>query len=384
MFIVETILDTTCNLGCYFCFAKNKNKKVVKLEKLKEILENIDNITNENEIQFKYYGGEAMLSQDLLIEHFKTILSFKSTKKFNLVLVTNGTIYPKPELVEMIKRQQVAVSFSMEGNKKRHDNIRKYLNGKGSFDDVINNIEKLHKETGCRFTIQTVMSEEWINNIDEYLEFTDKYKNFLDFCVIPMFGYNEITESMLKNFSKALDKYRNKIIDNYLKTNYSNIIFFQEMRGMMKLYYMSCTHNTQFHCLAGFEQITLVGDDLYPCSRAYHNDMFFSKYENLDDYKAKNEFYKEQVALSQHCLFCQKKNNIGCIGKCLFTSYLNNNDFIDEVCKYNIIFGKHINKLFKSLIHNEGFQYDLEMSIKTNMNMEDKTLNKLIKFVEVL
>lgn len=386
MFVVETVLNTSCNLCCYFCFAKNKDGKIVELKKIKEVLDNLNDLTNEKEVQFKYYGGEAMLSQELLVEHFKLINSYreKSDKDFSIALVTNGTISPNNELLDMIRDRLVRISISMEGDKQEHDNIRKFLNNKGSFDIVMNNVNKIYQETKKPILIQTVMSKQWMENIDNFLNFASNNKDMLNFCVMPMFGYNEITDDMLNMFNYSLEKYRNQIINDYKQYGKTNLSIFQEMRGIMKLYAIYNYDNSQYHCLAGYEQITLIGNEYYPCSRAYHNKLYFSKYKNLEDYKDKREFYKEQILHTTECVSCQKKNSIGCIGSCFVTNWLNKNSHVKEVCKYNIIFGKHINNLFQSLKDNEKFKEDFNKMIKNNIGLEERIFDKIIKLLEMI
>lgn len=383
MFIVEVVLDTKCNLGCYFCFAKNKSGITVPISSIKKVLENLDNLTTEKIVQFKYYGGEAMLSQDLLIEHFKLISSHYSNKEFRIVLITNGTIYPNTEMIEMIKKGIVTITFSMEGNREQHNNIRKFLSGRGSFDIVIENIKRLALETNRRFLIQTVMSNEWIRDIDKYIDFTEEYKDIADFCGVPMFGTFEITNEMLNKFGSALEKYTNKMVEDYEKYGYSNLLFFHEMRAMMKLLSTHEFKNSQFHCLAGYEQITLVGEDLYPCSRAYHNKMYFSKYKDMEEYKKQRESYKQQVSQDFNCISCQKKNFIGCIGSCLISTWQNNNTLLEEVCRYNIIFGKHTNNLFKRLITNKNFIEDFKNMLLVNLDLTEDISERIKKILEV-
>lgn len=386
MFVVETVLNTSCNLCCYFCFAKNKDGKTVEIQQIKEILDNIDSLTNEKEIQFKYYGGEAMLSQDLLVEHFKLINSYKNktNKDMYIVLITNGTIFPNKELLNMIKNGLVRISISMEGDKTEHDNIRKFLNNQGSFDIVMNNIKKLYQVTKKPILIQTVMSKQWMESIDNFLDFVSNNRERLTFCLMPMFGYNEITDEMLNIFSYSLEKYRNHIINDYEKYGKTNLSIFQEMRGIMKLYATYNYDNSQYNCLAGYEQITLVGNEYYPCSRTYHNKLYFSKYKDLNDYKNKREFYKEQIVHSQKCISCQKKNAIGCIGSCFVTNWLNGNEHAEEVCKYNIIFGQHINILFKAFKNNQQFKKDFNRMVKDNINLNENMFDKIIKLLEMI
>lgn len=362
MFVLETVLNTDCNLCCYFCFAKDKvDSNLIPTEKFRYILDNLDNITNEEFIQIKYYGGEVFLHQDRLIEHFKTYLDFRSAytgnKSFELVIITNGTIYPNEEMLKLIKETNCNINVSLEINEEFHNKIRHYKNGLGSFNVVINNINKYHIDLGYRIAIQTVLSNECVKHMDLYLDFIDRYKSICSFVFIPMFGVGEISDDMLNILPRSMELLRNKIVYYFENEDRCPISIFNEMRSLMKYISMKYfgTIDQQSHCLAGKEQITLLGDKMYPCSRFFHNNMKFLEYRNLDHYVEERDKWSQQIKLDDECKWCQHHYDIGCIGRCLVETYKNNNTNITEVCKYNRIIGEHSKILFTNLKYNDLF-----------------------------
>lgn len=387
MFVIENVLNTDCNLCCYFCFAKDKkDSNLTPASKFRHILDNIDKITNEKFVQVKYYGGEVMIHQDELIRHFETFVDFKRSytgdKEFEFVIITNGTIYPNEKLLNLIKRINCSVSVSLEINEEFHNKIRHYTNGSGSFNNVMSNIIRFNSDLGYRIGIQTVLSKECIDHMDLYLDFIDRYKEYCGFVFIPMFGCNEIDADMLDKLPNAMKLYRDKMKYYFENEDRCPISMFQEMRSLLKYYGMHFANNLeqQKHCLAGEEQITLMGDKMYPCSRFFHNDMKFLSYVDIDDFIVSKDKWRQQISLDDECMWCQKTNDIGCIGRCLSAVYLNNNNNIPEVCKYNIIIGEHAKAMFSELKFNEKFIKALSSMIgsSTNNQMSDKFIIDII------
>lgn len=389
MFCVECVMNTDCNLGCYFCFASNKsNSKFVNIKNLELILENLTKITTEKKILFKYYGGEVLLHQDEFVKHVELIKSYKPKYpelNFEIALITNLTVIPNEKIIKFIKNKDIFYSVSMEINKEYHNKIRHYLNGKGSFNDVISNVKKMYELTNEKVYIQTVMSKEWIFNTEKYLCFMDSYKDICTFGTVPMFGNNEISEDMLKEFPNALNKLLNYIKKEYDTNNDCGFQLFHETRSIMKLLHSNTSGriSNNKHCLAGYEQITLVQDKLCSCSRAYHNNIDFLFYKDLDDYFiARDNLFADLIKFDDECNVCQKVNNIGCIGKCMCTDILNNNEKEKNVCKYNIIFGNYVKQLFKEMKENKKFIDDLFSSLNYNSESKLKFIDNLTEICE--
>lgn len=377
MFIIENVMNTDCNLKCYFCFAKGRDSNYSSSLNLEKVLENLKSITNENFILVKFYGGEVLLHQDKFVEQIKLIEKYQKIYddlNIRIALITNLTVYPNEFIINKLKNGEIDLSVSMEGNKELHDNIRLFHNNKGSFDTVINNILRLNKETGIKVGIQTVLSKEIVNNIDKYIKFIQTYSNVAYFSFSPMFGVDEIDEELLAKLPNTLGKLRKYLISS-IKNNEMAYTSFHEMRSLLKLISIKnpIQINNSKHCLAGVEQISLIGDKFYPCSRFFHNDYKFMNYNSLEEYKLKKEIFEDLSSFDQECINCQIENNMGCIGKCMVSDLMNGGEKVKNVCRYNIIFGKHSIEFIKDLYNEIGIEY-----IKSEIhNVSKKNINKI-------
>lgn len=91
-----------------------------------------------------FFGGEPLLNQETLIYCVNYINGlFKNRKnKVRYNITTNGTIVDE-RLLKLFQENHFRVSISIDGIEKIHDLNRKYVSGKGSFEDITANVKNL-------------------------------------------------------------------------------------------------------------------------------------------------------------------------------------------------------------------------------------------------
>ena len=96
------------------------------------------------EINIILHGGEPLVcGSNRLIGIIDTISDFLGEEiKSNYSIQTNGTLLTEAFLNECEKRD-IGISLSIDGHECVHNKHRKYKNGKGSYDDVVNAIDLL-------------------------------------------------------------------------------------------------------------------------------------------------------------------------------------------------------------------------------------------------
>ncbi|MGL5315569.1 MAG: radical SAM protein [Peptostreptococcaceae bacterium] len=367
MFTIELVTNTGCNFGCYFCFAHKQNNTKVNPENLEFVLKNINTLTTEKEIFIKVYGGEVLVEQNLFRDLLAIIKQYKYIDKdhdYSVSLISNFSVFPKEDVMSLMEELNVDLTVSMEINEDYHNEIRHFKNNKNikTYDIVMGNINKYVAMTGRYVTIQTVMTPTCIEHIDDYIEFIDKFKENknLKFHYVPMFGKDEITKESLLLMEDALRKHREYFI-KCVNEGLNNITPFHEYRSLMSLYLVTSGTFTPTHCTAGHNQITLVGEEHYPCSRFYHNGYTSFKYEAdnlIEDYNGSKDKLYSITKHDTDCLNCQMVNKFGCIGRCAQATVMNDMELIEEVCDYNKIIGKHAVELAKEAMTNQRV-YDI-------------------------
>jgi sulfatase maturation enzyme AslB (radical SAM superfamily) len=95
-------------------------------------------------ITVELLGGEPFLFIDRLNQICKYIIDHYSEYKFKFVTSTNGMMY-SDEIINTIKKYNILLCISIDGNKLSHNINRILKNGKGSYDYIIDNIGKFIK-----------------------------------------------------------------------------------------------------------------------------------------------------------------------------------------------------------------------------------------------
>ena len=94
------------------------------------------------EIIIGFYGGEPLLEFDLIKKCVEYVESIVEGKKVFFNITTNGTLLTD-EVVDFFVEKDFKLSISLDGSQKEHDVNRKFRDGSGSFNTIINNIKRI-------------------------------------------------------------------------------------------------------------------------------------------------------------------------------------------------------------------------------------------------
>ncbi|MGL5316352.1 MAG: radical SAM protein [Peptostreptococcaceae bacterium] len=376
MIAYEVISNKSCNLGCYFCFAKSNISKdcdflsqedfdaglQIALDKCARF--------NDNNLLVKIYGGEPLLKTEVIngyLKHLYTIA--KSTPDVNLfvTIITNGTIIKDSfldsvKMLDCMNNVTLTVAFSLEANKNTHDKIRRFKhNDSSTFDLVIQNIEKYKNVTGKFPKIQTALTPELLDDVDGYIELMETNKTLGTFEINPFFDDTDVcvTDTQLNNMSILFDYY----IDKFLHSDHKHIGMYQAFRIQFNRY----NKDPQGHCNAGVKKMNILPNgDITPCFRFNVSGVNNNAYghcassETYNSILSKEHYYsKVQTPYNEICKSCQTKNDIGCLGKCLAVALAGEHlhvGYDNNMCKYHIRFGKECNRLFDEVCETLGFK----------------------------
>lgn len=155
-----------CNLTCPYCYVnkglfdyEEKPIKRMSHETAAQVIEAIHSSFPEfNTYGYHFYGGEPLLNFDVireLVELAEKKAKFTQTYT-DYHITTNGTLLNK-EIADFMDEHRFTVYFSIDGDQERHDELRKYTNGKGSFEDVKSNLEYLRTRKGVHLIGSSVI-----------------------------------------------------------------------------------------------------------------------------------------------------------------------------------------------------------------------------------
>ena len=145
-----------CNLRCRYCFADegayHAKREFMTLEVAKKAIDFlIENSGNRKVLETDFFGGEPLMNFDVVKEtvYYAKEQAAKRGKRFLFTLTTNGLLL-KDDIADFLNKEFENVVLSLDGRKEVHDAVRKTVNGKGSFDLVIENLKNFVKIRGDR------------------------------------------------------------------------------------------------------------------------------------------------------------------------------------------------------------------------------------------
>lgn len=206
-----------CNFRCEYCVysgsyltRSHSSKKMSISTAFKGIDFIIAHSKNNAKIAIGFYGGEPLLEFNFIKQCIDYAEKKSEGKMVHFSITTNGSLLTD-EIIEFLYKHDVALTISLDGPEKIHDNHRKLaLNNSGSFSKVINNISKL-KEIFPDYTKKIMFNAV----IDTQSDFYAIDKFFLE---------NDIVKNIDMTSTYISDNYRKSDIkideDHYLKREY--------------------------------------------------------------------------------------------------------------------------------------------------------------------
>ncbi len=133
----------TCNLNCEYCFASqgkyHGERSLMSLEVGKRAIDFlIENSGTRTNLEVDFFGGEPLMNFDVVKEIVKYARSIEKEngKNFRFTLTTNGMLVDD-DVIDFANKECHNVVLSLDGRKEIHDNLRKTINNKGSYDTIV-------------------------------------------------------------------------------------------------------------------------------------------------------------------------------------------------------------------------------------------------------
>jgi uncharacterized protein len=189
--VVAKPIGPGCNLNCEYCFYLEKQALFAAGEKyrmtdnvLSAFIRNYITYQPTPLVEFVWQGGEPTL---LGINFFKRVIelqmAFTHQKTIRNSLQTNGTLLTD-EWCVFLKKNNFMVGISLDGPKEIHDRYRRYRNGKGTFDLVMQGLRLLQKHKVDYNVLACVARDTAIRPLEVYRFFKDEGIEFIQFSPV--------------------------------------------------------------------------------------------------------------------------------------------------------------------------------------------------------
>lgn len=319
-----------CNLRCKYCFADegayHSVREHMPIEIAKKAIDFLlANSGGRKVLEVDFFGGEPLMNFDVVKEtvYYAKAEAAKLGKRFLFTTTTNGLLL-NDEAIEFFNAEMENVVLSLDGRKEIHDEVRKTVNGKGSFDAVIGNIKKFVRLRGNRhYYVRGTFTAKNLDFSKDVLFLADE--GFDSLSVEPV--VTDIPELQIKeeHLAQICAEYET-LCDEYVKREaegkgFGFFHFHIDLEGG------PCLQKRVSACGAGNEYFSVVPNgDIYPCHQ-FAGDKNWRMGSVLDG--ALNTEIREKFANS--CLFTRKKcgdcfAKFICSGGCNANNYHYNGD----------------------------------------------------------
>lgn len=322
-----------CNLRCRYCFADegayHAKREFMTLEVAKKAIDFlIENSGNRKVLETDFFGGEPLMNFDVVKEtvYYAKEQAAKRGKRFLFTLTTNGLLL-KDDIADFLNNEFENVVLSLDGRKEVHDAVRKTVNGKGSFDLVIENLKNFVKIRGDRhYYVRGTFTAKNLDFSKDVLFLADSGFDSISMePVVTDIPDLAITKEHLARVCDEYDVLCDKYLEYEAKGKGFNFFHFNvDLEGG------PCLSKRVSACGAGNEYFSVLPNgDIYPCHQ-FAGDKDFrmgSVFEGKLDENIRSKF-------KNSCLFTRKKCD-GCFAKficsggCSANNYHYNGD-IDE------------------------------------------------------
>ena len=214
-----------CNFRCIYCPEKHENVKLTQ-ENWDSLYRYIEkNVKNKKYevITLGFFGGEPLLEARAIIDFLKKVSKLKKYNK-NLsiehTITTNGYLLTPKIYDELVKYDLKLFQITIDGFASSHDVTRPRVDGVGTWDKIIENLEYIDKQNdGARFSIRVNVSKFNQESVIKFFNwFDEKFKNQkFNYDIVPVSKFSdkvddkyviERTSVVIDNLSDCLYKFR--------------------------------------------------------------------------------------------------------------------------------------------------------------------------------
>jgi len=145
-FSAQVVLNMDCNLACTYCYEGGmKGKHYMSRETAELLADSIerDHIARGKGIDLTYYGGEPLMSIDLIASLSQRLMAATAAREtvYSFTLVTNGTLLTAETVDQLLPLGLAGAKVTLDGPREIHDRFRPFVSGKGTFDHIVGNIK---------------------------------------------------------------------------------------------------------------------------------------------------------------------------------------------------------------------------------------------------
>ncbi len=322
-----------CNLRCKYCFADegayHAKREMMPFSVAKAAIDFLLKESGKRKVlEVDFFGGEPLMNLPVIKEtvYYAKAEAAKLGKRFLFTTTTNALLLDD-ETVKFFNEEMENVVLSLDGRKEVNDAVRKTVNGKGSFDAVIEKIKKFVRARGDKhYYVRGTFTAKNLDFSKDVLFLADQ--GFDSLSVEPV--VTDIPElEIKKEHLPVIEEEYDRLCDAYIERE-------KEGKGFNFFHFNvdleggPCLEKRVSACGAGNEYFSVVpSGDIYPCHQFAGEAQW--KMGNVFEGKLDPE---KRALFAESCLFTRKKcgdcfAKFICSGGCNANNYHFNGDIND-------------------------------------------------------
>lgn len=247
-----------CNLRCDYCFV-SKRRRHMSTETIDASVDFIFNASSSpsRKISICFFGGEPLMVPKTIEYICERALerSAQDNREVSFSMTSNGTLINNRNL-KLIQKYDIKTKVSIDGIGEAQDRHRKQVNGTGSFDLIVKNIDNLLSLPGV--TIRVTVTPDTVTSLIHSIHWlADKGFKHIFFTPVVEAEWSEISLAALYDCYRALLAYQ---IEKKGEVRIKNVIRDHDrlLRGDTRTYGCGAAVRMAAIDTEGF---------LYPCQR---------------------------------------------------------------------------------------------------------------------
>ncbi|NLU51489.1 MAG: thioether cross-link-forming SCIFF peptide maturase [Clostridiaceae bacterium] len=320
-----------CNLRCSYCFAGTGDYKgarsLMSLEVGKRAIDFlIENSGNRRNLEVDFFGGEPLMNFDVVKEivYYARQREKEANKNFRFTLTTNVLLLDE-EKRAFINEHMHNVVLSLDGRKEINDEVRKRVDGSGSYDRVLPLALKMAEERKDKdYYVRGTFTRKNLDFGKDVLHLADV--GFTQISVEPVVAARDSGLDIRQEDLKTVcDEYERLAMEYYQRRK--NGKWFNFFHFMIDLEGGPCVAKRLRGCGSGTEYLAVTPEgDLYPCHQFVGQKEFLlgNIFDGLNNSTIREEFIESNVYTKPQCNQCWAK--FYCSGGCAANSWQFNGD----------------------------------------------------------
>ena len=319
-----------CNLRCKYCFADegayHSKREVMSRETAFAAIDFLLRESGKRKVlEVDFFGGEPLMNLGVVKDTvcYAKEQAAKLGKRFLFTTTTNGLLLDD-ETIQFFNEEMENVVLSLDGRPEVHDAVRKTVNGKGSFDLVIEKIKKFVRSRGDKhYYVRGTFTAKNLDFAKDVLFLADQGFDSISMePVVTDIPELQIREEHLPRIEKEYENLCEAYLEREEKGEGFNFFHFNiDLEGG------PCLQKRVSACGAGNEYFSVVPNgDIYPCHQFAGDSKWKmgSVFEGTLDENIRSKF-------AESCLFTRKKcencfAKFICSGGCSANNYHYNGD----------------------------------------------------------